>query len=250
MNSFGKYVHKNSPVHRMNPALKIIYLITLLFSLFTFQSPLNYITTFMTLFTLILLSKIGAKLFVSDLVKVKWFLVTIFLLELIPFGARMDLSILFSRALSSVYIVAMSVLATSVIFRTTSNVMFARGFEVILRFFGMKKLARQISLLLTLSLIQIPILFNQLERIKIAQTVRGQRWNSKNLVQALRSLESILVPLFFFTLKRAESISISLEMRKYGVFSRPTLYKPLKLSWSDSFVVLMIAFLLLVRFSG
>lgn len=250
MNSFGKYIYKDSLVHRMNPILKILYLFVLLIVLFTSRSQLNYITALATLFVLILLSKIDLRLFIFDLVKLKWFLTVVFLIQLIPFGARKSFSALFSRAMSSVYIVAMSILVTSVVFRTTSNVTLARGFEVIFRSFGMKRLARQISLLITLSLIQIPILFEQLERIKIAQTVRGQRWNVKNLAHALKSLESIVVPLFFFTLKRAESLSISLEMRKYGVSSKPTLYKPLTFSWPDSLLVLMIVSLLVSRFSG
>lgn len=250
MNGFGKYIYKDSLVHRMNPVLKIVYLFVLLVILFTSRSQLNYITVLATLFVLMLLSKIDLRLFILDLFKLKWFLTVVFLLQLIPFGVRKNFSALFSRAMSSVYVVAMSILVTSIVFRTTSNVMLARGFEVIFRFFGMKRLARQISLLITLSLIQIPILFEQLERIKIAQTVRGQRWNIKSLGHALKSLESIVVPLFFFTLKRAESLSISLEMRKYGASPKPTLYKPLKFSWPDSLLVLMIVSLLVIRFSG
>lgn len=250
MNGFGKYIYKDSLVHRMNPVLKIVYLFVLLVILFTSRSQLNYITVLATLFVLMLLSKIDLRLFILDLFKLKWFLTVVFLLQLIPFGVRRNFSALFSRAMSSVYVVAMSILVTSIVFRTTSNVMLARGFEVIFRFFGMKRLARQISLLITLSLIQIPILFEQLERIKIAQTVRGQRWNIKSLGHALKSLESIVVPLFFFTLKRAESLSISLEMRKYGASPKPTLYKPLKFSWPDSLLVLMIVSLLVIRFSG
>jgi len=39
-----------------------------------------------------------------------------------------------------------------------------------------------------------------------------------------------------------------LEMRKYYASDKPTLYKPLRLSWVDSLPLLMIAFLLVSEF--
>lgn len=247
MSGFGKYVHKNSLVHSINPALKIVYLIVALVLLFTSRSINNYIIPFITLTVLMILSKVGLKTFLLDLFKFRWFLLIVFLVQLVSF-AKVNLTSSFVQASNSVLLVSFSVLATSLIFRTTSNVALARAFEVILRGLGMKRIARKISLMLMLALVQIPILFEQMERIRTAQTLRGQTWRTKNPIRALKSLESIVVPLLFFSLKRAESLSISLEMRKYSASNKPTLYKPLRLSWVDSLPLLMIAFLLASKF--
>ncbi|KAF2957662.1 hypothetical protein AS159_08355 [Thermotoga sp. Ku-13t] len=248
MNDFGKYIHRDSLVHRMNPVLKIVYLVVILSLGFASGSTLYFITSFATVFILMLLSKIRLKVYLLDLLKLKWFLITIFLIQILPL-TKTRFSLLLIRALSSTYVVALSVLVTFLIFRTTTNITIAKAFEVILRSLGMKKLARKVSLLLTLSLIQIPIIFEQMERIRIAQTLRGQTWKTKNPLKALKSLESIIVPLLFFTLRRAESISVSLQMRKYDAHNRPTLYKPLNFSHCDLLLILLIVslFLSLVR---
>ncbi|MDI6862705.1 MAG: energy-coupling factor transporter transmembrane component T, partial [Pseudothermotoga sp.] len=183
---------------------------------FTSRSTFNYITLFSTLSILMLLSRVGLRIFLFDLLKFKWFLLIIFFVQIIPFASA-NLTGSLVRASRSVLLVSFSILATSLIFRTTSNVMLARAFEVILRGLGMKKVARKISLMIMLALTQIPILFEQMERIRTAQTLRGQTWRTKNPVRALKSLESIVVPLLFFSLKRAESLSVSLEMRKYNI---------------------------------
>lgn len=244
MNGFGKYVHRDSLVHRMNPVLKIVYLVVVLSLGFVSGSTFYFITSFASVFILMLLSRIGLKVYLLDLLKLKWFLITIFLIQILPL-TRTRFSILLLRSLSSTYVVALSVLVTFLIFRTTTSIAIAKAFEVILRCLGMKKLARRVSLLLTLSLIQIPILFEQMERIRTAQTLRGQTWKTKNPLKALKSLESLIVPLLFFTLRRTESISISLQMRKYDVHNRPTLYKPLNFSRCDLLLILLIISLFL-----
>lgn len=248
LNNFGKYIHRDSLVHRMNPVLKIVYLVVILSLGFVSGSIVYFITSFATVFILMLLSKIRLKVYLLDLLKLKWFLITVFLIQILPL-AKMRFSLLLLRALSSTCLMVLSILVTFLIFRTTTSITIAKTFEVILRSLGMKKLARKVSLLLTLSLIQIPILFEQMERIRTAQTLRGQTWKTKNPLKALKSLESIIVPLLFFTLRRAESISVSLQMRKYDVHIHPTLYKPLRFSRCDLLLLFMIfcLFLALVR---
>ncbi|HBT39691.1 MAG TPA: hypothetical protein DIT29_04165 [Pseudothermotoga sp.] len=247
LDGFGKYTYRNSLVHAINPVLKIVYLIVALALFFTSRSAFYCITLFSTLLILMLLSKVGLRIFLHDLLKFKWLLLIIFFVQTIPFASA-NLTSLLVRASRSVLLVSFSILATSLVFRTTSNVTLARAFEVILRGLGMKKVARKISLMIMLALVQIPILFEQMEKIRTAQTLRGQTWRTKNPQKVLKSLESIVVPMLFFSLKRAESLSVSLEMRKYGISSKPTLYKPLKLSWPDSLPLLMITLLFVSKF--
>lgn len=247
MNDFGKYVHRDSLVHSMNPALKIVYVVEALVLLFTSRSQLDYIMLYTTLIILIVLSKLSLKLFLIDLLKFKWFLLIVFALQLLPFTKTSFTSLLL-RALSSLLVVAFTILLTFLVFRTTTNVALARAIEVILRCFGMKKTARKISLLVMLALLQIPILFEQMERIRTAQTLRGQTWKVKNPLQALKALESIIVPLLFFSLRRAESLSVALEMRRYGACANPTLYKTSRFSVADLLLLFLMMLPIAVRF--
>ncbi|MGE0033830.1 MAG: energy-coupling factor transporter transmembrane protein EcfT, partial [Pseudothermotoga sp.] len=186
MDGFGKYTYRNSLVHAINPVLKIVYLIVALALFFTSRSAFYCITLFSTLLILMLLSKVGLRIFLHDLLKFKWLLLIIFFVQTIPFASA-NLTSLLVRASRSVLLVSFSILATSLVFRTTSNVTLARAFEVILRGLGMKKVARKISLMIMLALVQIPILFEQMEKIRTAQTLRGQTWRTKNPQKVLKS---------------------------------------------------------------
>ena len=73
----------------------------------------------------------------------------------------------------------------------------------------------ELALMMTLSLRFIPILIREAERIKNAQLSRGASLEG-NLLQRIRNLVPMLLPLFISAIRRADDLAVAMEARCYA----------------------------------
>jgi len=76
---------------------------------------------------------------------------------------------------------------------------------------------------LTLAFRLLPVMFEASARALEAQRARGLDFGSSFLSQARRSLP-LVVPVFLYSLRSADQLATSLELRGYGATRRPTPY--------------------------
>lgn len=71
--------------------------------------------------------------------------------------------------------------------------------------------AHEIGLMLSLSLRFVPTLMDDTTRIMKAQRARGVDFGEGNLIQKVKSIIPILIPLFASSFKRADALALAME---------------------------------------
>lgn len=95
------------------------------------------------------------------------------------------------------------------------------------------RIPHKYAVLLGLTLRFIPVVEKDLRTIIESQQTRGLKL--KTIRQRVRGLVSISLPLILRTLKRAQDVALSMELKGYTLYTRRTLLRSLKLTSMDYF---------------
>jgi energy-coupling factor transport system permease protein len=75
--------------------------------------------------------------------------------------------------------------------------------------------AGEVAMMLTIALRFIPTTAQEAEKIIIAQTARGARFDEGGPIRRARAFVPVLVPLFVNLFRRAEELALAMESRCY-----------------------------------
>ena len=176
------------------------------------------------IFTAILLgamiaSRIPLKNYGRVLLPALAILIFIWVCNSIPFDAARSLN-----ALMYVVRISLVIMASFVITFTTTSTQLTDALASILRpLRALKVPVDDIAFTLSLALRFIPLLFEQLGQIKIAQTSRGAQFGSGSLWKRLKTWMVVLIPLFIGFFRQADSVAEAMDARCYGAGERTSL---------------------------
>lgn len=242
--TFGKYIPGNSLIHRLDPRLKICTVLIFLIAVFFDVGFIGYGILAIYVLGCILLSKIKVSHIlkaVKPMVFMMLFLMifNIFLLKtgdvLVKIGS---ISIYSGALLQTAYIFIRLVLIitlTTLMTSTTKPLELTLAIENLLnplkRFhFPVHELAMMISIALRF----IPDLLDEAKRIMKAQASRGADFNEGSFMEKIRSIISLIIPLFISAFQRAEDLANAMESRNYNPEAKRTKYKILSWQTSDT----------------
>jgi energy-coupling factor transport system permease protein len=194
------------------------------------------------LFTLllILVSNIPLTLYLKSLKPILIFVLFIFLINII-FKVSIINSILVTL---KIFILA---LYSSVLMFTTTTNDISIGLDNILKPLKIFKINTSIiSKSISLALGFIPLIFEQGEKVLKSQASRGLDFHDKNIKNKIKSIVSIIFPMFVLSFKRADAIADSMELKLYDIKSNHKKDK-MNISIFDS-VVLITHIVLLVAY--
>ncbi len=137
-------------------------------------------------------------------------------------------------------------LCSTIFISTSNNLQITRGIETFLsplKFFKIPTV--EISMILSMSITFIPVLYYESKKILQAQASRGADFKSRNLVIKIKTLTSLIIPLFVSIFQKSEDISNAMETRGYIPRNQRTKYITYKFRYYD-FLVLLFTFLLFV----
>ena len=235
--TIGQYYPANSPLHRLDPRVKIVCTLLYLISLFLFRSVLEYAVATVFLFGIIKLSKVPFRYIVKGLKPIIMLLMitVVFNLFLTRTGETL-IKIWFLRvtdeglrtavymAIRLIYLILGSSLMT---FTTTPNAL-TDGIESLLKPLNKIKVpVHDIAMMMSIALRFIPILLEETDKIMKAQIARGADLESGNIIQKAKSMVPILVPLFVSAFRRANDLAMAMEARCYRGGDGRTKMKPL-----------------------
>lgn len=103
--------------------------------------------------------------------------------------------------------------------------------------------AHEIGLMLSLSLRFVPTLMDDTTRIMNAQKARGVDFGEGNLIQKVKSIIPILIPLFASSFKRADALAIAMEARGYQGGDSRTKYRLLSWQLKDTLAIILVVIL-------
>ena len=107
-------------------------------------------------------------------------------------------------------------LFSSVLTFTTSPIVLTDGIESLLRPFKRVGVpAHELAMMMTIALRFIPTLLEETDRIMKAQTSRGADFSSGNILERMKNMLPLLVPLFISAFRRADELAVAMEARCY-----------------------------------
>ena len=223
--TIGQYYPAQSPIHRLDPRVKIVCTLIFLISLFVQNSVLGYALAFVFLACMIHVSKVPAKFIGKGLKPIV--ILLLFTVAMNLFLTRGG-AVLFHwgiititetglrtsvfMAVRLVLLVAGSSLMT---FTTTPNGL-TDGLEKLLHPLNRIHVpVHEISMMMSIALRFIPILLEETDKIMKAQQARGADFESGSLIRRAKALIPVLVPLFISAFRRADELATAMECRCY-----------------------------------
>ncbi|MEN6430643.1 MAG: energy-coupling factor transporter transmembrane component T, partial [Coriobacteriales bacterium] len=144
---------------------------------------------------------------------VRWEPATVTLVRIGPLG--IDAEGLRTGVFFGVRIIVL-VVGTSLLTLTTSPVALTDGLERVMR--PLERLrfpAGEVAMMLTIALRFIPTTAQEAEKIIVAQTARGARFDEGGPIARARAFAPVLVPLFVSLFRRADDLATAMESRCY-----------------------------------
>ena len=138
------------------------------------------------------------------------------------------------RAIFMVVRILMLITGTFLLTYTTSPIALTDGLESLLN--PLKKLrmpVHELSMMMCIALRFIPTLIEETDKIMSAQKARGADFESGNLMQRVKALVPILVPLFISAFRRADELATAMECRCYQGGDGRTKMKILRYKLTD-----------------
>ncbi|BCP58657.1 TPA: energy-coupling factor transporter transmembrane protein EcfT [Streptococcus suis] len=249
----GRYIPGNSMIHRLDPRSKLLAMFAFLLLIFWANNLITNVLIIAFVFAMVLLSQIRLSFFINGLKPmIGIILFTTFFQVFFTPGATIlwefwifkvsieglqQALIIFIRF---VLIIFFSTLLTL----TTTPLSLADGIES-----GLAPLKRlkvpvhEIGLMLSMSLRFVPTLMDDTTRIMNAQRARGVDFNEGNLIQKVKSVIPILIPLFASSFKRADALATAMEARGYQGGEGRTKYRVLEWKLPDTCAVIVMVLL-------
>lgn len=249
----GRYIPGNSPIHRLDPRSKLLVMFIFVIVIFFAHDWLGYLLLILYTFAGVLLSGISISYFFKGLrPMIGLILFTVIFQMLFTPGEHIIfqfwiLKISTESLINALYIFFRFVLIifmSTVLTLTTPPLTLADGIETGLA--PLKKIkvpVHELGLMLSISLRFIPTLMDDTTMIMNAQKARGMDFGEGNLLQKVRSIIPILIPLFVSSFRRAEDLAVAMESRGYQGGDGRSKYRQLKWSKND-FVLLLSIFIL------
>ncbi len=223
--TLGQFFPGTSPVHRLDPRTKLVFLIVYIVALFTASNWISYGVVFAFLAMTIPVSQIPLKAILRGMKPLVMILVFTAVLNLFFTAGE---TVLFKwwiitvtreglvRAVFMVVRILMLVAGTFLLTYTTSPIALTDGLESLLG--PLKKIkvpVHELSMMMCIALRFIPTLIEETDKIMSAQKARGADFESGKLLERVKALVPILVPLFISAFRRADELATAMECRCY-----------------------------------
>ncbi len=228
--TLGQYFPIDSPVHSMDPRVKILLTLVFIIAIFFIKSLWGFAAVALYVIIAVTLSKVSFKLVLKGIKPILFLIVFTALINLFMTGGEVvrvgDVPLkagflkitkegVYSAAVMSLRLVFL-IMGTSILTLTTSPILLTDGVEKLLSPFSRIGLpAHELAMMMTIALRFIPTLLEETDKIMKAQMARGADFESGNIINRAKALIPILVPLFISSFRRADELAVAMECRCY-----------------------------------
>ena len=241
--TLGQYIPGDTVIHRLDPRCKIILTILYIAIIFCVTSPVWYVIPLAYLLVASRLSGLSAKRLLKSVKPLRFLLILTFLLNLFfSTGTTVWVQWGFLRITQEGVLTAVHfsmrlvflVAGTSLLTLTTSPVALSDGLEKLLSPLKIIHFpAHELAMMMTIALRFIPTLIEEADKIMKAQMARGADFESGNIIQRVKNMVPLLVPLFISAFRRANDLALAMEARCYHGGEGRTQMKPLRYQTRD-----------------
>jgi len=247
--TLGQYYPGGSWIHRLDPRVKIIATLLYIIELFIVDDFIGFGIAFVGLAGVIAVSKVPISFILRGLKPVFLIIAFTFLINMFMIKGEILVSFwifeISKEGLRTAVFMAVRlillIIGSSLLTLTTKPISLTDGIEALLTPF--KKIgvpAHDLAMMMTIALRFIPTLLEETDKIMKAQQARGADFESVNIMQRLKALIPILVPLFISAFRIAHDLAMAMESRCYGSNIKRTRMNGMKLCSRDFTASLML----------
>lgn len=241
--TLGQYFPGSSIVHRIDPRFKIIITVIFIAMLFIGSSPVCLEVGAVFCAMAVLLSQIPFKMILKSLKPIVLIMIFTSILNLFlitkgtPLFEWKFIKITDNGVYTSIFMVIRIVLliaGTSLLTYTTSPIALTDAIERLLS--PLKKLkfpVHDLAMMMTIALRFVPTLIEETEKIMSAQKARGVEMDGGKLLDRIKSVIPIIIPLFISAVRRAGELATAMECRCYHGGEGRTKMRQLKFGVTD-----------------
>lgn len=236
--SMGRYIIGNSVIHRLNPMFKVLSVIIMIVSVFFIDSYDDILILFFYLLLAILYSDIDIFVYFKSIYDIKLFLIFILIIDIIFFSG-------INRIVFDLFKLIFIVIYTSIFMYTTKTMETTDSIYKLFKPIS-SSIARDISMIVTLSIRYIPTLLFEGNRIIRAQKIRGLDLENEKFIGKINIIPRMLTSMFVLSIKRANDCSDIMDLRLYNYSNSRSSYRVFKWRGIDTFLFILNILILIV----
>lgn len=222
--TLGQYYPEQSVIHRLDARTKILGTLLYIIEIFLVNSFGGFGLVILALGVLIGISRVPVRFIFKGLKAVVFIILLTFVLNLFMFDGTVlwhwkFLTITYEGLYRSCFMalrLILLIIGTSMLTLTTKPMELTDGLEKLLKPFNRLGLpSHEIALMMSIALRFIPTLLEETDKIMKAQQARGADFESGNLIQRVKNMIPILIPLFVGSFRIAQDLALAMEARCY-----------------------------------
>lgn len=222
--TLGQYYPEQSVIHRLDARTKILGTLLYIIEIFLVNSFAGFGLVILALGVLIGISRVPVRFIFKGLKAVVFIILLTFVLNLFMFDGTVlwhwkFLTITYEGMYWSCFMalrLILLIIGTSMLTLTTKPMELTDGLEKLLKPFNRFGLpSHEIALMMSIALRFIPTLLEETDKIMKAQQARGADFESGSLIQRVKNMIPILIPLFVGSFRIAQDLALAMEARCY-----------------------------------
>ncbi len=256
--SFGVYYEKDTVIHKLDPRMKLLFMIAFIVCIFVASDIYAYIMLIGITVASILLSRVPVLMVLKGLKPIFVIVIITTILNLFWTDGQTVLAswtiipdfwtmTIYKESLIRAGMLALRIVilmaCTSLYFSyTTTPIELTDGIEKGLGFLKIIKVpVHEFAMMMTIALRFIPTLVDETTKIMNAQKARGADFSSGGLIKRAKALIPIIIPLFVSSFRRADELATAMECRCYHGGKGRTRMRVLKMKARDYVFLILTA---------
>lgn len=230
---------KESIIRNLNPITKLISILLILFTSILSESIFHHLTLILFILVIISLTNIDYQKYIEPIIKMKYFLLMIFIFNLI-IQIPIIQNIIFLLRLIEL------ILYSRVITYTTTIYEINYALNVLLKPLKLIKINPNIITTgLTLSIRFIPTIINQVNKIQKSFISKGIQFRNNTFKNKISIIKYIIVNSFLISINKADVVANVMELKYFNLNKDKTYYFKYKFNYKDLLYLSIILFILI-----
>ena len=224
--TIGQHFPGDSLVHRFDPRLKLVLTIAYIVLLFAASNPLGLALSILFLAVMYKVAKIPGKMILKSLKPILPIVIFTAVLNLFFVSGEGEPLVhiwfltIYAEGVRYAVLMAVRVMAliagTSLLTYTTSPIVLTDAIEQLLKPLGKLHFpVHELAMMMSIALRFIPTLIEETDKIMNAQKARGAQLDTGKMLDRVKALVPVLIPLFISAFRRADELAMAMECRCY-----------------------------------
>ena len=242
--TIGQHFPGTSLVHRFDPRMKLVLTIVYIVLLFAASNPLGLTLSILFLALMYKVAQIPFKMILKSLKPILPIVVFTAVLNLFFVSGEGEPLVhiwfltIYAEGVRYAVLMAVRVMAliagTSLLTYTTSPIVLTDAIEQLLKPLGKLHFpVHELAMMMSIALRFIPTLIEETDKIMNAQKARGAQLDTGKMLDRVKALVPVLIPLFISAFRRADELAMAMECRCYRGGTGRTRLKVLRCEKQD-----------------